>query len=116
MDKEEFIVMHISQFRKPWIKYFFRYDPVISLKRVKCPVLALNGAKDVQVAPENLVVIEKAIRQAGNDKVTIKEFSNMNHLFQTCKTGAMDEYATIEQTIGPFVLGEISSWVIKPTK
>ena len=116
MDKEAFIKMQVLQFRKPWMRYFLKYDPVNSLQRIKCPVLALNGEKDVQVAPENLVVIEKAIRQGGNDNVTVKEFPNMNHLFQTCKTGAMDEYATIEQTIDPLALEEISGWVIKQSK
>lgn len=98
------------------LRYFLTYDPVSSLKRIKCPVLTLNGEKDVQVAPENLVVIEKAIRHGGNDNVTVKEFSAMNHLFQTCKTGAMDEYATIEQAIDPLVLEEISGWVLKQTR
>lgn len=116
MDEEEFIKMQLSQFKKPWLRYFLKYDPVNSLKRIKCPVLALNGEKDVQVAPENLVLIEKSIRLGGNDNVTIKEFPGMNHLFQTCKTGAMNEYATIAQTIDPLVLEEISGWVLKQTK
>ena len=67
-------------------------------------MLALNGGKDVQVAPENLVVIEKAIRHERNDNVTVKEFPDRNHLFQTCKTGVMNEYASIGQTIDPVVL------------
>lgn len=116
MDEEEFIKIRVSQFRRPWMRYFLKYDPANSLKTIKCPVLALNGEKDVQVAPENLAVIEKAIRQGGNDNVTVKEFPDMNHLFQTCKTGAMEEYATIEQTIDPLVLEEISGWVLKQTK
>ena len=116
MKEEEFIKMQLSQFKKPWFRYFLEYDPVNSLKRIKCPVLALNGEKDVQVAPENLVLIEKSIRLGGNDNVTVKEFPGMNHLFQTCKTGAMNEYATIEQTFDPIVLEEISGWVLKQNK
>jgi len=116
MNKEGFINVQVSQFRKPWTRYFLKYDPVTSLKGIKCPVLALNGGKDVQVALENLVVIEKTIRLGGNDNVRVKEFPEMNHLFQTCKTGTMDEYATIEQTIDPLVLEEISGWVLKQTK
>ena len=116
MNKDEFIKTQVSQFRRPWLRYFLKYDPANSLKRIKCRVLALNGEKDVQVAPENLAVIEKAIRHGGNDNVTVKEFPEMNHLFQTCKTGAMDEYATIEQTMDPLVLEEISGWVLKQTK
>jgi pimeloyl-ACP methyl ester carboxylesterase len=116
MNEEEFITMQVSQFRSQWMRYFLAYDPVSSLKSIKCPVLALIGEKDVQVAPENLVVIEKAIRQGGNDNVTVKKFPDMNHLFQTCKTGAIDEYPIIEQTIDPLVLQEISGWVLKQTK
>ena len=116
MNKDAFMNAQVSQFRNPWMRYFLKYDPVISLQRIKCPVLALNGEKDVQVAPENLAVIEKAVRQGGSNKVTVKEFPNMNHLFQTCKTGAIDEYATIELTIDPIVLAEISGWVLKQTK
>ena len=116
ISNEEFIAMQVSQFQKPWMRYFLNYDPSNSLQRIQCPVLALNGEKDVQVAPENLVVIEKCVRYGGNDNVTVKEFQNMNHLFQTCKTGAIDEYATIEQTISPSVLEEVSGWVLKQTK
>ena len=72
--------------------------------------------KDVQVVPENLVDIEKAIRLGGNDNVRVEEFPDVNHLFQTCKTRAMDENATIDQTIDPLVLEEISGWVLKQTK
>jgi uncharacterized protein len=116
MSKEDFISMQLSQFKRPWMRYFLTYDPATSLKKVKCPVLALNGSKDVQVSAENLVAIEKALLQGGNKQVTAKEFPNMNHLFQTCQTGAMDEYATIEQTMDPTVLQEISGWVTKQTK
>lgn len=115
MTEEEFIQMQVSQFRRPWMRYFLKYDPVSSLKRVKCPVLALNGSKDVQVSSQNISIIERAIRQGGNNNITVREFANMNHLFQTCKTGAMDEYATIDQTIDPIVLAEIAGWIIKVT-
>ena len=113
MNESEFITLQVSQFRSPWMRYFLKYDPASSLKNVKCPVFALNGEKDIQVAPENLIVIEKAIRQGGNGHVMIKEFPGMNHLFQTCKTGAIEEYATIEQTINPSVLADISGWVLE---
>lgn len=116
VDEAEFVARQIAQFRSPWMRFFLTYDPADALKRVKCPVLALNGGKDVQVAPGNLAVIEHAVRQGGNANITIKEFPDMNHLFQTCTTGAIDEYATIEQTMDPSVLGEIADWVLKQTK
>src|SRR5262249_37038350 len=38
--------------RSPWLRYFLVHDPRPTLKRVMCPVLAMNGSKDVQVPPK----------------------------------------------------------------
>ena len=116
MNKDEFIKMRVSKFRRPWFRYFLKYDPANSLKRIKCPVLALNGEKRCAGGPREFRSHRKSHQTRGNDNVTIEEFPDMNHLFQTCKTGAMDEYATIEQTTDPLVLEEISGWVLKQTK
>ncbi|MGE0449055.1 MAG: hypothetical protein AB7Q29_05660 [Vicinamibacterales bacterium] len=35
----------------------------------------------------------------------------MNHLFQHADTGAVEEYATIEETIAPEVLSLITTWI-----
>jgi hypothetical protein len=59
--------------------------------------LQLNGGKDCTSGAREFEVIEKASDMKGIDNVTVKEFPDMNHLFQTCKTGAMNEYATIER-------------------
>ena len=41
-----------------WGRFFLSYDPADALRRIRCPVLALNGSADVQVDPEqNLSVI-----------------------------------------------------------
>ena len=111
MNKEELISLQLSQLSSPWMKYFLSYDPAVNLRKVKCPVLAINGSKDVQVLPENLKIIESALNEGGNKNVTIKEFPGLNHLFQECSTGLMNEYSTIEQTISPEALREISGWI-----
>ncbi len=95
-----------------WMAYFLKLDPAVALQKVKCPVLALNGDKDLQVAANiNLETIKSSLNKAGNNRVTIKSFPNMNHLFQECKTGAINEYSEIEQTISPTVLKEILDWI-----
>ena len=97
-----------------WFKFFLSYDPVATLKKVKCPVLALNGDKDVQVpSSENLKGIESALHEGGNTNVTTRELRGMNHLFQECVTGMTDEYGTIEQTFSPIALNEISKWLLE---
>jgi pimeloyl-ACP methyl ester carboxylesterase len=111
MTKEEYTKKQTAQLTRPWLRYFLNHNPRVSLAKVKCPVLALNGEKDVQVGPRNLKVIEQALLDGGNKQVTIKEFESMNHLFQRCETGAMDEYAKIETTMEPEVLETVSNWI-----
>jgi pimeloyl-ACP methyl ester carboxylesterase len=100
--------------RSPWFRYFLGYDPRPALRKVRCPVLALIGEKDFQVPPkENLPEIEKAVRAGGNPDVTVKELPALNHLFQTCTTGALAEYATIEETFAPSALELLGDWILK---
>ena len=96
-----------------WFRYFIMTDPSIYWKKVGCPVLALNGEKDVQVAAnENLPAIEKAVKSAGIKSVKIVKLPGLNHLFQHCKTGLPAEYATIEETFSPEALKIISDWIL----
>jgi pimeloyl-ACP methyl ester carboxylesterase len=114
---DTFIKVSVERLTGPWMQYFIKYDPAPALKKVKCPVLALNGEKDLQVpAKENLDAIWAALTKGGNKRVTTKAFPGLNHLFQECNTGLPTEYATIEQTISPAVLEEIGTWVKTQTK
>jgi len=88
------------------------YDPKPILMKVKCPVLAINGALDVQVTPkENLAGFEEALKAGGNTNFTVKELPGLNHLFQTADTGAFAEYIKIEETIAPVALETIGNWL-----
>lgn len=112
MSDEAFVKLQVTQITTPWMQYFIKYNPAPALEKVTCPVLALNGEKDLQVPPkENLEAIKKAFLKGGNKKSTIIELPNLNHLFQECKTGSPTEYATIEQTISPTALVEILNWL-----
>jgi pimeloyl-ACP methyl ester carboxylesterase len=100
----------------PWFRYFITYDPRPTLRKVTCPVLALNGEMDYQVAPaQNLPEIEKALKEGGNPDVTVKQLPRLNHLFQTCQTGSGDEYARIDETYSPVMLDLVSDWIRKRT-
>lgn len=111
-DRENFVNQQINQLTGPWMRFFLTYDPSLILKDVRCPVLALNGSKDLQVPAEvNLNGIQHGLAKGRNKAVTAKELPNLNHLFQECKTGSPTEYATIEQTFSPAALKEISDWL-----
>jgi alpha/beta superfamily hydrolase len=95
-----------------WFRYFISTNPADYWKKVKCPVLALNGDKDLQVAADvNLPAIEKALKSGGNKAVTTMKLPELNHLFQHCKTGLPAEYGEIEETFSPEVLKIMSDWI-----
>jgi pimeloyl-ACP methyl ester carboxylesterase len=99
-------------FGNPWMRYFLAYDPRPALRRVKVPVLALNGELDLQVSPDqNLPEIEKALKAGGNKDFTLKRLPGLNHLFQPAKTGSLAEYAKSEITIDPVVLDTLTQWI-----
>jgi alpha-beta hydrolase superfamily lysophospholipase len=96
-----------------WFRYFIVTDPAIFWKKVTCPVLALNGEKDLQVsAKENLPEIEKALISSGNESVKTVKLPGLNHLFQHCKTGLPGEYSSIEETFSPEALKIIADWIL----
>jgi pimeloyl-ACP methyl ester carboxylesterase len=110
---DDYIKQITSQISSAWMQYFLRYDPAPTLEKVKCPVFAVNGSKDLQVPPkENLTAISNALKKGGNKNVTVKEYPNLNHLFQECKTGSPNEYFIIEQTFSPNVLKDITDWIL----
>ena len=83
-----------------------------ALQRVSCPVLAINGEKDLQVpGRENLAAIEEALKAGRSKDFTVRSLPNLNHLFQTCITGSPVEYGTIEETISPLALQTIGDWL-----
>ena len=96
-----------------WMRYFLVTDPVHFWKEVKCPVLALNGAKDLQVAAdENLAAIENALAKSKNKRFKTQKMPELNHLFQHCKTGLPAEYGEIEETFSAEALKLISDWIL----
>ncbi|PYT58067.1 MAG: alpha/beta hydrolase [Acidobacteria bacterium] len=100
----------------PWFRFFLDYDPVPVLQKTLCPVLALNGEKDLQIASkQNLEQIRKAFQQGGNTDFQTTELAGLNHLFQHGPTGSPTEYGGIEETIAPEALNSISDWVLKHT-
>lgn len=107
----------IKQVLSPWFRYFLTYDPKPTLEKVKCPVLALVGEKDLQVPPkQNLKAIEDALKKGGNKNFTVKELSGLNHLFQHAKTGSPSEYTKIEETFSEDALKIIADWILEQTK
>ena len=107
----------VEQVLNPWMRYFLAFDPRPALEATRVPVLALNGELDVQVdAEQNLTAIDAALEKGGNHNVTLHRLPKHNHLFQRAKTGLVNEYAVIEETLSPEVLDLIRDWVVSVTQ
>lgn len=107
----------INAMTSPWYIGFMQYDPTADLQKIKCPVFALNGEKDIQVdAAMNLKAIEENISSNGNKKVITKIYPGLNHLFQHCKQCTLTEYGQLEETISLEVLKDVADWILETTK
>lgn len=94
----------------PWLRWFIDYDPSNDIRKTRCPVFALNGDRDCQVISTlNLPAIQRLL--PSSKKNLIKEYPSLNHLFQHCTTGLVNEYGQIEETISPEVLQDIANWI-----
>jgi hypothetical protein len=112
-----FIENQVKTSNKPWNRYFLKYNPADEFEKLKIPVLSLNGSKDTQVdAKINQTGIKNALIKGRNKDFKIVELEGLNHFFQECETGNMNEYRKIDQTFSPIALKEISNWVLKRVK
>ena len=100
----------LNQIQMPYLAHFLSIDMRKLLDRITCPVLALNGTKDVQVNAENNL---NALRSGlpADKRHLIEPIEGANHLLQHCISGAVTEYREIEQTIAPEVLEKITTWI-----
>jgi hypothetical protein len=111
---EQSIAGGVRQLSSPWFRFFLIHDPAPVLKKVHCPVLALNGELDTQVDPKlNLPLIREILKANGNPHSAAEELPKLNHLFQTCQRGAVSEYESIEETMAPEVLNRMTDWILK---
>jgi len=98
----------------PWFREFLVYDPAPALEKLKCPVLALSGDRDLQVdSTENVPLLRKAYEVSGNKDFTVVEIEGVNHLFQKAQSGSPALYGAIEETIAPEVLSAVGNWVTR---
>lgn len=110
-DRELELRAFVDKIDTPWFRAFLAYDPGPTLRRVRCPVLAINGTLDLQVTVENLDWISSSLEAGGNPDFTIMPMQGLNHPLQRCRTGSIEEYALIDETMSPEVLDAVGAWI-----
>ena len=82
------------------------------IRKVKQPLLILQGERDRQIDQSHATLLLDAARSAGNSRVTMKIFPTLNHLFLPSKTGSVSEYSHLETNVVPGdVLDTLVSWI-----
>lgn len=113
-DPDKLAEQQVGMLSSPWFRYFLTYDPAKTLQKVDCPVLAINGSKDLQVdAEQNIPAIAANLKKGGNKNVTTKVLPGLNHLFQHSETGKSSEYGQLEETFAPEALELMTEWIKK---
>ena len=99
-----------KQLQMPYLRCFLSLDMRPLLGRVTCPVLALNGTKDMQVfCDDNLAALRSGLPR--NDANRTEAVEGLNHLFQHCTTGALTEYREIEESFAPEAIEMMIRWI-----
>lgn len=109
-------VIKVGGFVKMPAKYFrehFEYNIIDGLKKISCPVLAINGSKDFQAGPEFL----ERLPAYAQGKSTCIIVGNMDHGLKkqltpiSALTAKKDYLRTIGKPIHPEVIEHLSSWL-----
>jgi pimeloyl-ACP methyl ester carboxylesterase len=100
-------------FNNAWAREFLAFESQTYLSQLELPFLIINGSADIQVpAQDNQASFRTAMSNASLEKSTFYILEGANHLFQQCKECNLSEYATLEQSIDPQVLGWVTSWIL----
>ena len=97
---------------QPFMISFFKYDPAQEMKKIKLPVLILQGSTDIQVKQQDAEILAA---NASNGE--LKMVSNMNHVLKYFenmdKKAQAEDYADTAKPLHPEVVGLIETFVKK---
>ena len=120
--KDSTLKVVIAQFdsttgKVPWMQYFLAYDPLPTARKVKAPVLMMQGGTDQQITPDQAPVLEQAFRAGGNKDVTMRVFKDRNHLFLDDPSGFPGGYVKLTNGhVDGEVMGTLADWLVAHLK
>ena len=97
----------------PWLTFFGDHDPVAVIRRVRQPVLILQGGDDQQVIADEARTLESALKSVRHRDVTTHVFPALNHLFIHQPGGNPAGYTTLPTNLADArVLGILADWIV----
>jgi dienelactone hydrolase len=110
-------ILDSASVAQPWVRYYVSYDPIVTARKVRVPVLLLHGANDRQVSADQSTMLADAMRAGGDRDVTLHVFPGLDHLFLADSTGNPRRYQELpSKVIGSEVLGTITGWIVEHSK
>ena len=101
----------------PWFRSFLEFDPSEVVRRVRQPVLIVQGSLDTQVQPyhaDRLVALASA-RTRRESTVEVVRLAGLNHLLVPATTGSVDEYARLtDKQVSSEVVAALTEWLAGP--
>lgn len=99
----------------PWFKSFLSFDPAQVMRRVRQPILIIQGDLDKQVFSHHADKLGELARARKRKVPTeVVHLPGVNHLLVRAKTGEVSEYGTLEEkTVVPEVAGAIARFLTK---
>ncbi len=107
--KDSYRVQLVSKVNAKWMREFLAYDPADDLAKIRIPLLAITGAKDIQVDPGNLARMAELVTAPFESHVV----PDVTHLLRS-EAGApsISTYRKqVRRPLDPRVVGLVLHWL-----
>ena len=98
----------------PWFRSFLEFDPADNLRRIRQPVLLVQGSLDQEMPPHHADQLETTAESRTRRGATVERvrLEGVNHLLTPAETGSVEEYATLaDARVTPAVVEAIIDWI-----
>jgi len=104
-----------SQANTPWFRSLLMFDPAEVMRRIKQPILIVQGDLDTQVPTHHADKLAALAKARDDDaSVEVVHIPGVNHLLVPAKTGEVQEYQQLTgKNIAPQVATTIAEWLKK---
>lgn len=103
----------VELWKSRWFTSLYHHDPAPFLRSVRVPVFALIGELDLQVPAAQSAAGFDLLFASRRHLLTLHRLPGINHMLQSARTGRMEEYLEIRETIAPEVLARIDQWLTR---
>lgn len=93
-----------------WFREFMAFDPSDALAKIRVPVLAITGAEDVQVGPDDVALMEGLVQGPFQGHV----ITGMNHIMRTGGALPTTYKKQVGQPVDSRVLELLTTWIEDP--